>query len=34
MLRVLVDIEEMNIEVDFEVWDGARYEVVLGMAWP
>ena len=23
----------MNIEADFEVWNGARYEVILGMEW-
>jgi hypothetical protein len=33
MLRVPVNIQGVNTEAYFEVWDGARYEVILGMAW-
>ena len=33
VLRVPVSIQGVNTEADFEVWDGARYEVILGMAW-
>ena len=28
-----LNIQGVDAEVDFEVWDGARYEVILGMAW-
>jgi hypothetical protein len=33
MLKVPVSIQGVDTEVDFEVWNGARYEVILGMAW-
>ncbi|MBE3102723.1 MAG: hypothetical protein IMZ40_00590, partial [Bacilli bacterium] len=33
MLKVPVNIQGVDTEVDFEVWNGARYEVILGMAW-
>ena len=33
MLKVPVSIQGVDTEVDFEVWSGARYEVILGMAW-
>jgi hypothetical protein len=33
VLRVPVNIQGVNTEADFEVWDGVRYEVILGMAW-
>jgi hypothetical protein len=29
-----VNIQEVNTEANFEIWDGASYEVILGMAWP
>ena len=32
VLRNHVSIQGMDTEADFEVWDGARYEVILGMA--
>ena len=33
VLRVPVSIHGVDTEEDFEVWDGARYEVILGMTW-
>ena len=33
VLRASVNIQGVNTEADFEVWDGARYEVILGMTW-
>lgn len=33
MLKVLVDIQGINIVADFEVWSGAPYNIILGMAW-
>ena len=33
VLRIAVKIQGVNIEANFEVWDGTRYEVKLGMAW-
>ena len=34
VLRIHVNIQEVNTEADFEVWDEVRYEVIPGMAWP
>ena len=33
VLKVHVNMQGVNTEADFEVWDGTRYEVILGMAW-
>lgn len=33
VLEVPVDIQGVNTCADFEVWSGARYDVILGMAW-
>ena len=33
MLKVPVNIQGMDTLVDFEVWNGVRYEVILGMEW-
>ena len=33
MLKVLVNIQGVDTLMDFEVWNGARYEVILGMGW-
>ena len=33
MLRVPVNIRGVNTEADFNVWDKAQYELILGMAW-
>ena len=33
ILKVPISIQRVDTMVDFEVWNGARYEVILGMAW-
>ena len=33
MLKVLVNIQGVDTLVDFEVWNEARYEMILGMGW-
>ena len=33
MLKVPVSIQGVDTKVDFEVWNGVRYKVILGMAW-
>ena len=32
-LKVLVDIEGVNIVADFKVWSGARNNTISGMTW-
>ena len=33
MVKVHVIIQRRDTNVDFECWDGARYEVILGIVW-
>lgn len=33
MLKVLVDIEGVNIVADFKVWSGVWYDTISGMTW-
>ena len=33
VLRVPINIQRMNTEANFEIWDAARYEMIPGMAW-
>ena len=33
MLKIPVNIQGVDTLVDFKVWNGARYEVILGMGW-
>ena len=33
MLKVYVNIQGVDTKVDIEVWNEARYEVILDMAW-
>jgi len=33
ILNAPVSIQGVETKVDFEVWNGAHYDVILGMAW-
>jgi hypothetical protein len=33
LVNVPISIQGVNTTADFEVWNGARYDVILGMAW-